>query len=200
MACRSDCAREGALAPARCRGIRRRLSGDGAIGDWEGSAGERVGEGPRRLLRPARPLSPPRTEKEVRLVFADTLYWGAALHPHDQYRAQVVRVREALGEIGLVTTDEVLTELLDGLAQRGTHLRQAAVRAVRRILDDRRVTVHPQSRESFLTGLHLYEQRYDKGYSLVDCISMTTMRRQGISEVLTNDRHFTQEGFTVVLR
>jgi len=71
---------------------------------------------------------------------------------------------------------------------------------VRRILDDRRVTVHPQSRESFLAGLHLYEQRYDKGYSLVDCISMTTMRRQGISEVLTNDRHFTQEGFTVVLR
>ena len=56
----------------------------------------------------------------MRLVFADTLYWGAALHPHDQYRAQVIRAREALGEVRLVTTDEVLTELLDGLAQRGT--------------------------------------------------------------------------------
>ena len=50
----------------------------------------------------------------MRLVFADTLYWGAALHPHDQYRAQVIRAREALGEVCLVTTDEVLTELLDG--------------------------------------------------------------------------------------
>jgi predicted nucleic acid-binding protein len=136
----------------------------------------------------------------VRLVFADTLYWGAALHPNDQYRAQVIRAREALGEVRLVTTDEVLTELLDGLAQRGAHLREAAVRAVRRILDDRRVTVHPQSRESFLAGLRLYEQRSDKGYNLVDCISMTTMRRRGILEILTNGRHFMQEGFRVVLR
>ena len=135
----------------------------------------------------------------MRLVFADTLYWGAALHPRDQYRAQVIAARGALGEIHLVTTDEVLTELLDGMAQRGTHLRQAAARAVRKILTDQRVTVHPQSRESFLAGLRLYEQRDDKGYSLVDCISMTTMRRLRISEVLTNDHHFTQEGFTVVL-
>jgi hypothetical protein len=58
----------------------------------------------------------------VRLVFADTLYWGAALHPHDPYRAQVIRARQAMGEVRMVTTDEVLTELLDGLAQRGlTH-------------------------------------------------------------------------------
>jgi predicted nucleic acid-binding protein len=135
----------------------------------------------------------------VRLVFADTLYWGAAIHPHDQYRAQVVRDREALGEVHLVTPDEVLTELLDGLAQLGTHLRAAAARAVRTILDDRRVTVHPQSRESFLAGLRLYEQRNDKGYSLVDCISMTTMRRHGILEILTNDHHFIREGFRVVL-
>ena len=136
----------------------------------------------------------------MRRVFADTLYWGAALHPHDPYRAQVIRARKALGEIRRVTTDEVLTELLDGLALRGTHLRGAADRAVRRILDDRRVTVHPRSRESFQAGMRLYEQRYDKGYSLVDCISMTTMRRHRISEILTNDHHFTQEGFKVVLR
>lgn len=136
----------------------------------------------------------------MKRVFADTLYWGAAIHPHDQYRAQAICAREALGEVRLVTTDEVLTELLDGLAQRGTHLRDAATCAVRAILGDRRVSVHPQSRESFLAGLHLYEQRYDKGYSLVDCISMTTMRSRGISEVLTNDHHFMQEGFIVLLR
>ena len=89
----------------------------------------------------------------MRLVFADTLYWGAILHPQDQYRAQVIRVREALGDIRLVTTDEVLTELLEGLAERGPHLREAAARAIRTILSDRRVTVHPQSRASFLAGL-----------------------------------------------
>ena len=136
----------------------------------------------------------------MRLVFADTLYWGAILHPHDQYRSQTIRARKALGEAHLVTTDEVLAELLDGLAQRGPGLREAGARAVRRILDDGRVTVHPQSRESFLAGLRLYEQRSDKDYSLVDCVSMSTMRRQGITEVLTNYSHFAQEGFKVLLR
>ena len=136
----------------------------------------------------------------MKQVFADTLYWGAVLHPHDQYRVQVIRAREALGEVRLVTTDEVLAELLDGLAQRGAHLREVAAQAVRKILTDPRVTVYPQTRESFLAGLRLYEQRDDKGYSLVDCISMTTMRRYAILEVLTNDHHFTQEGFTVALR
>jgi hypothetical protein len=99
----------------------------------------------------------------VRPIFADTLYWGAVLHPLDRYRAQVIRAREQLGDICLVTTDEVLTELLDGLGQRGTHLREAAAGAVRKILNDSRVTVYRQSRESPLAGLRLYEQRKDKG-------------------------------------
>lgn len=79
-------------------------------------------------------------------------------------------------------------------------MREAATRAIGRILDVERVTVHRQSRDSFLAGLRFYEQRPDKGYSLVDCVSMTTMRRQGVAEVLTNHRHFAQEGFKVLLR
>jgi hypothetical protein len=86
----------------------------------------------RAITSPISTITPRRTEEEVKLVFADTLYWGAVLHPHDQYRAQLIRAREALGEVRLVTTDEVLTELLDGLAPRGAHLREAAGRAVRR--------------------------------------------------------------------
>jgi len=135
----------------------------------------------------------------VKLVFADTLYWGASLHPQDQYRVPAVRARAAIGEALLVTTDEVLTELLDGLAQRGPNLREVGAQAVRKILTDARVMVHPQSRTSFLAGLRLYEQRFDKGYSLVDCVSMTTMRRHGITQILTNDHHFTQEGFKALL-
>jgi predicted nucleic acid-binding protein len=58
----------------------------------------------------------------------------------------------------------------------------------------------PQSREGFLEGLALYEARPDKAYSLADCISMQTMRREGLTEVLTNDRHFEQEGFRALFR
>ena len=79
-------------------------------------------------------------------------------------------------------------------------MREAGAQAVRRILAGGRVTVHPQPRATLLAGLRLYEQRFDKGYSLVDCVSMTTMRSHGITEVLTNDQHFMQEGFRILLR
>ena len=59
-------------------------------------------------------------------------------------------------------------------------------------------TVFPQSRASLLDALTLYESRPDKEYSLTDCISMQTMRREGLTEVLTNDHHFTQEGFRIL--
>ena len=68
------------------------------------------------------------------------------------------------------------------------------------LIENPALLVIPQSRESFLAGLELYRARPDKGYSLTDCISMHTMRQHGITEVLTNDRHFEQEGFRVLFR
>jgi predicted nucleic acid-binding protein len=62
------------------------------------------------------------------------------------------------------------------------------------------VRVIEQSRSSFLSGLDFYQSRPDKGYSLVDCISMQTMRREGLTDALTNDRHFEQEGFRALFR
>jgi hypothetical protein len=42
--------------------------------------------------------------------------------------------------------------------------------------------------------------RPDEGYSLVDCIAMQTIRKEGLTEILTNDRHFEQEGFRALFR
>lgn len=61
-----------------------------------------------------------------------------------------------------------------------------------------RVLVIPQTRESLLRGFAFYKARADKGYSLTDCISMIIMRERNITDVLTHDRHFGQEGFTVL--
>jgi predicted nucleic acid-binding protein len=60
------------------------------------------------------------------------------------------------------------------------------------------VHVLPQSRADFDAALALYAARADKEYSLTDCRSMVALRALGMIEVLTNDRHFTQEGFTIL--
>jgi predicted nucleic acid-binding protein len=99
-----------------------------------------------------------------------------------------------------VTTDEVLTEYLAFFSGAKLSVRLQAGDNVDALLRSSTVVVIPQSRESFLAGLELYRARPDKGYSLTDCISMLTMRREGITQVLTNDAHFTQEGFRALFR
>lgn len=136
----------------------------------------------------------------MKAVFADTVYWIATVVPSDQWHEPSHRARENLGQARLVTTDEVLTEFLAALSGYGDAIRRQAARMARAILDDPNVHVVPQSRDSFLRGLAFYEQRPDKGYSLTDCISMNSMRTDGLTEVLTNDHHFEQEGFTVLVR
>ena len=127
-------------------------------------------------------------------LFADTFFWIALADFTDSaHRRAFAFAIEQEGSI--VTTDEVLVEYLTFFAKAHERMRRKAVAHARRILDDLGVRVFPQSRDSFLSGMALYEARPDKGYSLTDCISMQTMRREGLTEALTNDRHFEQEGF-----
>jgi predicted nucleic acid-binding protein len=135
----------------------------------------------------------------MRRVFADTLYWVAMNHRKDQWHQAAVKASRSLAGCHLVTTDDVLTEVLNTFSEAGRFLRQEAMTLVRDLRADQTVTIHAQSRLTFDSGLALYAARPDKGYSLTDCISMETMRQEGITEVLTHDDHFTQEGFTTLI-
>ncbi len=106
---------------------------------------------------------------------------------------------DLLSEGNVYTTEEVLAEVLTFFAA-DTWLRNRAVETVRELLSDPAVHIVPQSHESFLSGFDLYAARPDKGYSLTDCISMQFMRRNGLVQALTNDRHFEQEGFRALFR
>jgi predicted nucleic acid-binding protein len=133
------------------------------------------------------------------MVFADAFYWIALVQPNNSWKERAKRAKDSLGNVRLLTTDEVLNEFLAGLSMSGEHIRRQAVKMVRAILSNPNVTVLAQTRESFLRGLNLYEQRSDKAYSLTDCISMNAMREKSITKVLTNDHHFAQDGFEVLV-
>jgi predicted nucleic acid-binding protein len=133
-------------------------------------------------------------------VFADTLYWIAVARPGDQWHDAAIRAKKSLGNVRLLTTDEVLTEFLAALSGGGEHIRRQAAKMVREILANPNVTMLPQTRDAFLRGLAFYEQRPDKQYSLTDCISMIAIRANSLTKVLTIDRHFLEEGFDVLMR
>jgi len=136
----------------------------------------------------------------VTALFADTFYWIALADLNDSAHWRALILTSERRDRLLVTTDEVLAEYLTFFATAPRSMRRKAISNAQRILEDPGVRVIPQSRESFLSGMSLYAARPDKGYSLIDCVSMQTMRNEGLTDVLTNDRHFEQEGFRALFR
>jgi predicted nucleic acid-binding protein len=134
----------------------------------------------------------------MRPLFADTFYWIALLNRRDVWYRRVVALSHTLGRRPFLTTEWVLVEFLAFYSAAGAMTRQRAAEKVRQILHDPRIHVLSPFQAMFLDGLALYESRPDKEYSLTDCISMQVMRREGLTDVLTNDRHFTQEGFHIL--
>lgn len=132
-------------------------------------------------------------------VFVDTNHFIALLYSRDQWHERAVKAEADVADHPLVTTEEVLVELLNFFCEQGAFARKNVAKFVQAVLIDVRIEVLSRSDTAFLGALELYESRPDKGYSLTDCISMNVCREFGIDAVLTNDDHFRQEGFTMLL-
>ena len=133
-------------------------------------------------------------------VFADTAYWIALFNPRDQLHTRATQASAELTRVRIVTSDWVLTELLNGFAKSGPQVRSAASTAVVALRSNTNVTVVPQTRQAFTAALGLYRERSDKGWSLTDCSSFLIVRELGIDAALTSDKHFEQAGCKALLR
>jgi predicted nucleic acid-binding protein len=139
----------------------------------------------------------------VRKLFADAFFLIALLNTRDSWHQEVRRKERQLGDHCLLfVTHEVLLEVLASFAQ-DRRMRVAAAQLVRHIKLNRghlHYRLLLPSESLFDRGLDRYERRPDKSYSLTDCISMVVMEEEGINEVLSNDHHFEQEGFTILFK
>lgn len=132
----------------------------------------------------------------MKRVFADTSYWIALFNPQDEWADDALRATRSLGDVQLITTQEVLTEFLNFFAAAGPEVRRQAAEAIREILTARDVTVLPQTPDSFLDGLELYED--DLSVTQTDCISRRAIGDEEIEEVLTLDRRFEGPGTRII--
>ena len=136
----------------------------------------------------------------MKSVFADTGYRIALVNPRDQDHSRAVEVAATLRGIRIVTSEWVLFELLNGVAESGHHLRSAAANTVSTLKTVPGSIVDCQSENIFSRALKLYSERIDKQWSLTDCASFLIMEKLGIDSALTADHHFQQAGFTALLR
>jgi len=129
-------------------------------------------------------------------VFVDTSVLLPFLDRDDSDHARVVACFKRLFEedASLVTTSYVLVEA-GALAK--SRLGTKAFQALGRLVDEATevVWVDPGLHRN---GWAQAAASGKNGPSLVDCVSFAVMREQGLDAAFTLDRHFAQQGFSVV--
>jgi len=132
-------------------------------------------------------------------IFIDTGYLLALFNPRDKYHGQATSAaaRIAQEEAILVTTDAVLIEICNGLANRAT--RSLASQIARDLRESAAVEIVHVDIPLIERGLDYYEKRGDKDWGLTDCISFVVMQQRGITDALATDRHFQQAGFRMAM-
>ena len=92
----------------------------------------------------------------------------------------------------------VLAELV-ALCQARRVNRSAMLAFVAEITDDPEFTMVWVGEAEHRAAMALLQTRQDKSYSLCDAVSFVLMRQRGVTDSLTTDRHFEQEGFVRLL-
>ena len=98
-----------------------------------------------------------------------------------------------------LTHSYILAEFVPLCQSRGLN-REGALAFAKRLLDNPQVEVAWVDKDRHHAALSLLEARLDKTYSLCDAVSFLLMRQYSITDALTTDRHFEQEGFVRLLR
>lgn len=138
----------------------------------------------------------------MRLVFADSSYYIALLLRNDAHHDIARRAGAALDReyTRLCTSQAVVFEVLAFFSRAGSISRARAAELVDRLRSSSAVEIVPTSGARFDAALSLYRSRLDKRYSLADCLAMVICRERGITEILSTDRDFEAEGFTILLK
>lgn len=136
----------------------------------------------------------------MRAVFADVGYWIATVDEDDALHLKAVALARSVAALEIVTTEMVLTELLNHVADFGPTYRRKAVGLVRSLRQSQAVRVLPFTEALFEAALLRYERFRDKQWGLTDCASFVIMESLGLTDALAYDHHFQQAGFRARLR
>ncbi len=98
-----------------------------------------------------------------------------------------------------LTTNYVLAEYVALAIVRGLPQKDAALFS-EEILFDETIEIIWIDASVHLKAVQLIQARQDKTYSLCDAVSFILMKERGITESLTTDIHFEQEGFIRLLK
>ena len=134
------------------------------------------------------------------VVFTDAGYLIANLDDRDPLHEPAKAAAARLGLFRIVTTQMVITEVLNYLSRGGAYLRSLAAQMVQELEANPDVEIVPQTDAQFRAAVERYAARSDQRWSLTDCASFLVMEERNITAALAYDRDFEQAGFVALLR
>ena len=99
----------------------------------------------------------------------------------------------------LLTTNYVITEFFPLSYSRGKN-RKKSLSFIEDLLLLPRLELIWIDEDYHNQSVELLEKRLDKSYSLCDAVSFVLMKQRNLTEALTTDKHFEQEGFIKLLK
>ena len=134
------------------------------------------------------------------LVFVYTSAWLALINKSDVFHVKAKNIRDILlrDNIQFVVTDYVVVEVANSLSK--IPWRSSAIQLINSIQLSENIRVVEINKEIYNKGWELYSSRTDKEWGLTDCTSFVVMNRYATTEAFTNDHHFEQMGFNILLK
>ena len=135
-------------------------------------------------------------------VFVDTSGWASFFVRTEPHHAKAIELmtqwQQQNGRV--VTTNYILSELAALFTSPLRVPRSTILDCIQTIRSRPWVEVVHIDPSLDEAAWKLFGDRLDKEWSLVDCASFVVMQQRGLTDALTEDRHFEQEGFVRLLK
>ena len=135
----------------------------------------------------------------IKKAFLDTSFVIALISVSDKNHQRAVKISEEIksNNTSLTTSMAVVFEIGNSLSK--LQYRKQASTLLSALETDEQINVMPVNQNLFQKALNLFVDREDKEWSLTDCVSFIIMKELKINYALTNDKHFVQAGFDILL-
>ncbi len=134
-------------------------------------------------------------------VFADTNFWIAIFDQRDSLHQAAANALMLLPEnCRIVTSQTIFSETLELFAKKSVFIKEEIIAFVADLILDSSVILEPSTPKLFEDTIAFYRKHADQEWGFIDCSSFVIMKRRGIKEALTYDKHFIQAGFKAILR
>ena len=135
----------------------------------------------------------------MKKVFVDTSGWIALVNTTDSFHSRAKDLYIGLLADGyrFITHQGVMLEIGNGLSAISN--RPIAIGLQKKFEVADHYELISLNSQLFDAAWKLFEERSDKDWGIVDCLSFVVMTQFDLTEALTTDRHFEQAGFRKLL-